>query len=229
MHVRTVPLLPALLLAATLAAAQTTSPSPPSTATPQPAAATPEMAADLTAYGEMLGQIQALAQRTTSDLGKLRVDKWKADSATKQQAQSNTAALQRNLAAALPEMIQKAQAAPQDLAPNFKLYRNLNVLYDVLSVTAESAGAFGPKDQYEPLANDASQLNQLRRSLADRLDWLAGVKDGQITQLRQQLVTAQEAAKPKEKTEASSSSTPTKKKSASKKKKSSTPPPTVEQ
>ena len=112
------------------------------------------MASDLTAYAQMLGQLQQVAQQTAADLGKLRIDKWKTDSANKQQTQSNAQSLQRNLTAALPEIIQKVQAAPQDLAPSFKLYRNLNVVYDVLTSTAENAGAFGPKEQYEPLAND---------------------------------------------------------------------------
>ena len=183
----------------------------------------PEMSSDVAAYGQMLGQLQEIAQQTASDLGKLKIDKWKTDSSNKQQSQSNATSLQRNLTAALPEMIQKAQAAPQDFAPSFKLYRNLNVVYDVLAMTAENAGAFGPKEQYEPLANDIGQLDQVRRSMADRLDWLSGVKDSQIKTLSQQLVAAQQQAQAAQKA-AAAAETPAPKKKATTKKKKAAPP-----
>ena len=227
MLVRTVPCLVIICLFAALCAAQATSPSPTSGATPQPAASTPEMSADLTAFGEMLGELRDFSQRTAGDLGKLRIDKWKTDSANKQQAQSNSQSLQRNLTAALPEMIQKAQASPQTMGPSFKLYRNLNVVYDVLASTAETAGAFGPKDQYEALANDISRLDQLRHNMADRLDWLAGVKDSQLIQIRQQLAaTLQHAQQQQAKTkvEETKTETPAKKSTTKKKKKAVTPP-----
>jgi hypothetical protein len=196
----------------------------------------PELASDLVAYGQMLNQLQQVAQQTASDLNKLRIDKWKADGNTKQQSQSNSSSLQRNLTAALPEMIQKAQAAPQDFGPSFKLYRNLNAVYDVLASTAENAGAFGPKEQYEPLANDVGAFDQVRRSMADRLDWLSGVKDTQLIQLRQQLA-AQKAhsqnakSQPATSDNATGTSTTTKKPSTKKKKKpaASTPAPTDQQ
>ncbi len=172
--------------AANAQVAQPTAPAPSANT-----AATPEMSADLGAYNQLLSQVQDLALRTAADLGTVRVDKWKADSQTKQQYSSNIASLQRNLTAALPEMLQKTKAAPQSVAPSFRLYRNLNVVYDVLASTAESAGAFGPKEQYEPLESDVSALDQLRKSIADRLDWLAGVKDTQLTQTAQQLQTTQ--------------------------------------
>jgi hypothetical protein len=172
--------------------------SPAATSTPTSQAATsvsPEMSSDLTAYTQMLDQLQQTAQQTAGDLGRMKIDKWKVDSATKQQSQANTTSLQRNLTAAMPEIIQKAQAAPQDLGPSFTVYRTLSVVYDVLSATAENAGAFGPKEQYDPIARDIAALDQLRRGMADRLAWLAGVKDTQILQLRQQLATAQQQAK----------------------------------
>jgi hypothetical protein len=181
------------------------------------------MSSDLAAYSQMLDQLQQAAQQTASDLGRMKIDKWKVDSATKQQSQSNTTSLQRNLTAAMPEIIQKAKAAPQDLGPSFTLYRTLNVVYDVLSATAENAGAFGPKEQYDPIARDIVALDQLRRGMADRLDWLTGVKDAQIVQLHQQLATAQQQAKT---AAAPAATTPAKKTTTPKKKKPATPPPT---
>jgi hypothetical protein len=176
------------------------------------------MSSDLAAYGQMLEQLQQAAQQTATDLGRLRIDKWKTDSATKQESQSNTASLQRNLTAAMPEMIQKAQAAPHDLAPSFNLYRNVNVVYDVLASTAENAGAFGQKNEYELLATDVRSIDQIRRSMADRLNWLAGVKDSQLKQLNQQLVAAQQA-KTQSQTPSTTTDTTKKKATTPKKKK----------
>jgi len=217
MHTRTTSLLVAsLLLVLPLCAnAQPSASSAPPPTSMQPSATSPEMTSDLVAYAQMLSQLQQVSQQTAADLGRMKVDRWKADASVKQQCQTNANSLQRNLTAALPEMIQKTKAAPQELAPSFKLYRNLNAVYDVLSATAESAGAFGPKEKYDPLVNDAGAIEQLRRSLADRLDWLSGIKDGQLIQLRQQLVAAQQA---KPKVEAPATTPATKKKAPRKKK-----------
>jgi len=183
------------------------------------------MSSDLTAYRQMLDQLQQAAQQTATDLGRLRIEKWKTDSATKQESQSNTTSLQRNLTAAMPEMIQKAQAAPQDLGPSFNLYRTVNVVYDVLAATAENAGAFGAKSEYEPLANDIRSLDQVRRSMADRLNWLAGVKDSQIKVLGQQLQPAQQQAKALASLAAAATTETPKKKTPTKKKKPAAPTP----
>ena len=72
------------------------------------------MSSDLAAYGQMLEQLQQAAQQTATDLGRLRIDKWKTDSATKQESQSNTASLQRNLTAAMPEMIRMTSPTAAD-------------------------------------------------------------------------------------------------------------------
>src|SRR5512140_2760163 len=85
-------------------------------------------------------QLQQAAQDGNVALGRLRVDKLKTGGDQKQQAQSNVESLQRNLSAALPELLQKERANPQDLSVNFKLYRNLSAVYDVLASVTEAAG-----------------------------------------------------------------------------------------
>lgn len=188
--------------------AQTQTPSVQPAAVPTAA----ELAADVTAFNQLLGQLQQVSQKTADDLGRLRVDKWKADREVKDQAQSNLQSLQRNLRAALPDLISKVQAAPQDLAPNFRLYRNLNALYDVLASVAESAGAFGPSEQYDPVAADVGSLDSVRRSVADRLDWLSGVRDAEVVRLRKAQATSTAPAKKVISDEETPTSTPKKKK-----------------
>lgn len=132
-------------------------------------------------------QLQQAGEDANVALGRLRIDKWKVDGKQKQQAQANVEALQRNLSAALPELLQKERANPQDLTVNFKLYRNLSAVYDVLAAVTESAGAFGPKDQYEALAEPVSVMDSVRRSLADRLESLSASKEAEIARLKTQV------------------------------------------
>lgn len=147
---------------------------------------------------QTLTQIEQMAQTASLDLAKLRIEKWKADSGTKRQSQSNADSLMSNLSAALPGMVASARSAPTALAPGLKLYRDLNVLYDVLSGLTESAGAFGTKDEYRGLAADDQALDSVRRSLGDYLENLASFKDAEIASLSTHTATnAGNAAVPK--------------------------------
>jgi hypothetical protein len=134
-----------------------------------------------------LSILEQSAQGTNAVLGKMRVDKWKTDSSTKQQYQENVQSLQRNLTSALPELTGKVRQAPQDANANFRLYRNVITLYDVLANVAETAGAFGPRDQYEALAQQVSTMDQVRRALGERMDQLTAAKESELTRLHAQL------------------------------------------
>lgn len=154
--------------------------------------ALPAPAANISA---MLSRLEQISQTLQVDLAKLRIDKWKADSSTKAQADANVSSLQRNLTSALPNVMGEVRTNPANVAGGFKLYRNVNALYEVLSTVTEYTGAFGPKDDYRSLASDTGNLDDARRLLADQLESLASVKEQEITQLRNQ-VLAEKAAEP---------------------------------
>src|SRR5215471_1007263 len=139
----------------------------------------------------LLSQLEQASQATQADLAKMRIEKWKADSDTKRQGLANVESIQRNLQDALPEMIGKLRASPEDLAATFKLYRNLEALYDVFGSLVESAGAFGSKDEFQGAENNLSALESSRRAFADRMDSLASAKEGELAHLRAQLQSAQ--------------------------------------
>jgi chromosome segregation ATPase len=133
-------------------------------------------------------------------LGKLRIERWKTDGSYKKQALGNVDSIQRNLQGALPEMITQLRNAPEDLPPTFKLYRNLDALYDVLRNVTEDAAAYGSKDDLQSLSNDLSAFEGTRKQLAERIENLSSSKEGELTRLRGQLKTLQaqvEAAPPK--------------------------------
>src|ERR1039457_1520077 len=130
-----------------------------------------------------LDRLQTAASQATLDLGRLRIDKWKADADSKQQAQANADSVRRNLTSALPGLIAAVRSAPQDLGAEFKLYRNLNALYDVFASLTEATGAFGPKGDYEALAQQLVTFDSVRRTLGDAL-WAKGRLRGVSTATR---------------------------------------------
>jgi hypothetical protein len=139
----------------------------------------------------ILAQVHQTAQNIDGDLTKTRIEKWKVDSAIKREIQGNVESVRRNLQTALPDMVTQLNNAPEDLAASFKLYRNLDALYDVFGQVVESAGAFGSKDEYQNLSNDMSALQSARRTLGERMQNLAAAKESELTRLRTQLKAAQ--------------------------------------
>jgi hypothetical protein len=180
--------LPALVLASVLAAQA------PSDA--QSSNSAPVSYSSMNQLNTMLGNLEQTAQSSAGDLNKLRVDRWKTDGNTKRQEQSDVESLQRNLQNALPALINEVRSSPEDMATTFKLYHNLDALHDVMRSVAESAGAFGPKNEYQALATDAERLDDVRRALANRMQTLAASKEAELVRLRAQLRAAQAAPPP---------------------------------
>jgi hypothetical protein len=141
-----------------------------------------------------LDRLQTAASQANIDIGHMRIEKWKADNGSKQQAQGNADSLQRNLSSALPGLIANYRAEPQNLSAGFKLYRNLNALYDVLASFTEAAGAFGPKNDYEALAQQVNVIDTVRRNLGDNLEGLTSQTETELNQLRMRVHAMQQAA-----------------------------------
>ena len=143
--------------------------------------------ASVSELNSIVEQLKLTAQSMQSDLAKTRIEKWKTDGATKRQTLANVESIQRNLQAALPETITQLNNAPEDLGASFKLYRNLDALYDVFGSVVEAAGAFGSKDEFQSLGNDMTGLESARRTLGERLQKLAASKEEELTRLRVQV------------------------------------------
>ncbi len=186
-----------VLAAATLAlpvAAQVGAPARGSAASARPVASSAAPAAGPGNVSPLLGQIQAIARTATADVSLLTIRKWKVANDAKNDAETKAESIQRNLTLALPAIVSQVQASPNDFAANLKLYRTLDVLYDVLASLAESAGAFGSRNEFDPLAADLNRIDQARRALGDRLEALASAKDAEIARLQGQVKTARAAA-----------------------------------
>ena len=164
----------------------------------QPAAsAAPVSYSSISELNQIIGALNQASQNAQNDLSRLRIEHWKTDSNTKKQTESDTESVLRNLKDALPTIVTQLQNSPENLAATFKLYRNLDALYDVMGSVVESAGAFGSKDEFQSLGNDLNGIDNARHSLADRLDRIAVTKDNEIGQLRVALQNARAEIPPK--------------------------------
>ncbi|MGA7685211.1 MAG: hypothetical protein WCC32_02610 [Terriglobales bacterium] len=144
----------------------------------------------------ILGQLKTTAAAMQTDVERMRIEKWKTDASSKRQTQANADSVRRNLQSALPEIIAQVNASPEDLAASFKLYRNLDALYDVFGSVVESAGAFGSKDEFQSLSNDMTGLESARREMGERMQKLAGAKEDELTRLRTQVKALSAAVPP---------------------------------
>jgi hypothetical protein len=166
---------------------------PAKAAAPAP---TPVPYASANEMNGLLTQLEQASQAAQGDLSKLRVEKWKMDGNYKKQTQGNVESVQRNLQTALPEIMGQLRNSPEDLTATFKLYRNLDALYDVLGSVTESAGAFGSKDEFQSISNDLNTFERTRRQLAERLENLTASKESELAGLRAQIKTLQAQVPP---------------------------------
>jgi len=162
----------------------------------EPAPPAPVTYTSASELNSILTQVQQTSQSMQTDLGKIRIEKWKLDSSAKRDLQGRAESILRNLQSALPEITGQLNNAPEDLAASFNLYRNLDALYDVFGPVVDSAGAFGSKDESQSLTNDLGALQSARRALGDRMQNLAAAKEGELARLRNQVKTMQASTPP---------------------------------
>ena len=154
-----------------------------------PASSAPVAYASVNELNGILGQLKTTSTAIQGDLEKMRIERWKTDASNKRQTQANVDSIRRNLQSALPEIMAQVSASPEDLAASFKLYRNLDALYDVFGSVVENAGAFGSKDDFQSLSNDMTGLESARRAMGERMQKLASAKEDELTRLRAQVKT----------------------------------------
>jgi len=185
----------------------------PSSQAPAP----PVSVSSINELNQIIGNLEQASHSTQEDLERLRIEKWKTDSTTKKQTQADVESIQRNLQNALPGILNELKASPENVALTFKMYRNLDALFDVTSSVVESTGAFGGKEEFQSLSRDLGALQDSRRAFADRMDRIASAKETEIGQLRTALQAARAEIPPK-KTVVDDTAPPPPKKSATKKK-----------
>ncbi len=204
---------------------------PASSDTPQVVQVAPP-AANL---NDILAQVQKATSSASVNIGHLRIEKWRTDSDQKQQLQQIAEALQRNIANALPGLINDVQTSKGGVLSSFKLYHNLNVLYENLSYLADVAGSLGKKEEFEPLAQDAASLESARSNLSTYIEQTATRLENAFLQLNAVQTRQGTASSPSSKVVVINDDDPPQKKTAkpaaktTKKKASPSPTPTPAQ
>jgi hypothetical protein len=144
---------------------------PQTPASPNPQRQALPQAPDLNA---IVLQVQQATSSASVNIGKLRIEKWKTDTGQKQQLQQIADSLQKNIANAMPGLINDVSGSKGSALTSFKLYHNLNVLYEFLSGLADAAGSLGKREEYEPLATDAAAIDTARQNLSTYIEQTVG-------------------------------------------------------
>jgi hypothetical protein len=131
----------------------------------------------------ILMQINQASSDAQRDVAQLRIDKWKIDGDSKRRAEARAESISRNLTAALPGMLDAVRVAPNSLAANFKLYRNLSALNDPMAALADDASN-GPKEDRNALALDLQKFERARLALGERLERLSASADTDLAKFR---------------------------------------------
>jgi len=131
----------------------------------------------------ILAQITQASSDAQRDVAQLRIDKWKIDGDAKRRAESRAESISRNLSSALPGMLDAFRVAPNSLAANFKLFRNLSALDDPMAALADDA-ANGSKEDRNALTLDFEKFERARLALGDRLERLSASADSELVKLR---------------------------------------------
>lgn len=108
-----------------------------------------------------------------ANIARLRIEKWRTDPDQKEQLQKLANSLQRNVTYAVPGLISDVQNSRGSVSSAFKLYHDVNVVYEYLSSLADAAGSLGRKEEYDPLAEDAAALDSAREGLSSYIEQTA--------------------------------------------------------
>src|SRR5262249_57625664 len=70
----------------------------------------------------------------------------------------------RNLTQAVPGLIGEVKSSRGSVSATFRLYHNINVVYEYLNSLTDAAASLGRKEEFDPLNRDASAVNRLART-----------------------------------------------------------------
>jgi hypothetical protein len=154
-----------VLLAALCAVAQTSNVSPP--------------AQSLPSLDSIVLEIQQAVQAADVDLARLRIEKWKTESSEKAQMQQLADSLHKNIAYAIPDLISDVRSSHGGVSTTFKLYHNINVVFEYLDSLTDAAGSMGRSEEYESLSRDTAALDKARQHLSTYIEEAAATLESE--------------------------------------------------
>jgi len=118
-------------------------------------------------------------------LSTVNIDKWKASSAIKSEADGNLNSVQRDIDQTLPALVMAADAAPDSVAKALPVFRNVDALYDVMLRLVAAGRMAAPKDQLGALDDALSSIAKSRSALGDQLQASAESQEQRMIRLQQ--------------------------------------------
>jgi hypothetical protein len=129
------------------------------------------------AWSDVNGSLVRLEQvraATEADVADLPIGQWRTgwktawlkSSSHKDQAEGLASSIQRNLTQAMPGLITDAQSSRGGIGTTFKLYNNVNVVYESLESLIEITNSYGRKGESAQITADYQALGRLRQELS---------------------------------------------------------------
>lgn len=142
---------------------------------------------------ERLEQVRAAAEADIADLDIARwrsgwKTAWLKKNSRKEQAQGLAASLERNLKGAMPDLIHDAQNSHGGIGATFKLYNNVNVVYESLESLVEITNSYGRKDESAQITADYAALGRLRQELSGYIQQTAASLEPRSVTLPKKIV-----------------------------------------
>lgn len=128
--------------------------------------------------------IVASLQQLQAGVQALQPGEWKTSRADRADLAEAQQSLQRNLQTAVPALMEEWRRAPQNLSPAFRLYRDLDALYQVSLRLSAAAGQYADGAQGQAMQASVDGLHERLQQLGDYIQSTAGLQYRQIQQVR---------------------------------------------
>ena len=160
----------------------------PASSLPATAPSQVGVAASVPAAASSQGMPSALVRpgldAVKSAVAGVRLDKWKASGAVRDEVDANLGSIRRDMESTLPGLLATADAGGDSVSKMLPAYRNIEALYDVLLRVVVGARLGAPQPQTAALEAAMASLDGGRRALADRLQSSAAITEKQVMDLR---------------------------------------------
>lgn len=121
-----------------------------------------------------LARLEQVRAATEADVADLSISQWRTgwrtawlrSNSRKEQAEGLASSIQRNLTQAMPGLISDSQNSRGGIGTTFKLYNNVNVVYESLESLIEITNAYGRKGESAQITADYQALGRLRQELS---------------------------------------------------------------
>ena len=150
-------------------------------------AQTPSLAASTPAPKTPSQIMQPALQTLEQALDSVRLEKWKAPNALRDETDANISSIRRDLEETLPPLLADADRAPDSITQVLPVFRNIGALYDVLLRVSLAGRSSAPAPQSAALDQALTNLENSRRSLGDRLQSSALAQEKQVNDLQAKL------------------------------------------